>query len=250
MFRAWSLAACWMASTACSGKGEPSTPAPPPPPIDAAPADTVTELGGTDPDKYLDPDPDPSHRAPAKKPKVRASRPIDITLRSSPTGATAFVDNVEIGTTPTFWFGESDGRNHEFTFVLRGHGVARYKFVPVQSGTVHAKLEPVLDGSEKTGIPKPPATSGVGAVKPPDTVLVPKPPGHGATGNGGPGAGASGNGTAGNGAAGNGAAGNGAAGSGSNTGSSGATQGGGAGSFGGPPPALTGSGGSKIGPQP
>jgi hypothetical protein len=173
----------------CSSKGEPPTQQPTPPPVDAAPADTITEIGGNDPDRFVDPD--PTHRVPAaKKPRVRPARPIDIMLKSSPSGATAFVDGVAIGPTPTYWYGDSDGKEHEFAFSLRGHGVGRYRFVPIQSGTVHARLAPM---TEDTPIDPTKAPGGgtprrpLDTPKPPDTVLTPNPnAGNGTNGSGNP----------------------------------------------------------------
>jgi hypothetical protein len=83
---------------------------------------------------------------------ARASRPIDIVLRSSPPGATAAVDGVPIGSTPTYWSGEANGREHEFTFVLPGYAFARYRFVPITSGIVHARLD-VLTDDVDAGVP-------------------------------------------------------------------------------------------------
>jgi hypothetical protein len=69
------------------------------------------------------------------------ARPIDVTLHSTPPGAQALVDGVFVGVTPTFWNGQADGREHEFVFMRRGHVTARYRFVPVTSGVIHARLE-------------------------------------------------------------------------------------------------------------
>ncbi len=78
--------------------------------------------------------------------------PIDITLRSSPPGATASVDGVVVGATPAYWSGTADGHEHEFTFVAPGHAVARYRFVPITSGVIHARLERVAE-EPSTGAP-------------------------------------------------------------------------------------------------
>jgi hypothetical protein len=89
---------------------------------------------------------------PARQGAARASRPIDIVLRSSPAGATAAVDGVPIGPTPTYWSGDANGREHEFTFVLPGYAFARYRFVPITSGVVHARLEVLTDDTD-AGVP-------------------------------------------------------------------------------------------------
>lgn len=171
----------------CSSKSEP--PPETPPPADAAvPLDTITEIGSTDPDRFLDPD--PARRTPATKPqRNRPARPIDIILKSSPPGAEAAVDGVSVGRTPAYWYGDADGREHEFTFVMHGHDTARYRFVPIQSGTVHAKLD-VVDNPppvDPVTAPKPTNPSltdptpapldtpkPVDAPKPPDTVITPE----------------------------------------------------------------------------
>ncbi|HEY0986761.1 MAG TPA: hypothetical protein VGD80_06895, partial [Kofleriaceae bacterium] len=70
----------------------------------------------------------------------------------SPPGATAAVDGVPIGPTPTYWSGDANGREHEFTFVLPGYAFARYRFVPITSGVVHARLE-VLTDDVDAGVP-------------------------------------------------------------------------------------------------
>ena len=73
-------------------------------------------------------------------------------LKTSPAGAEVRVDGVMIGLTPKFWFGESDGNEHEFTFTRRGYAVGRYRFVPVQSGIIHAQLEPIGEDNPDAGI--------------------------------------------------------------------------------------------------
>ena len=84
------------------------------------------------------------HRPPS--PEGRHPRhPIDVILRSTPSGAVAAVDGVRLGNTPAYWSGEADGREHEFTFELPGFAMARYRFVPITSGIVHARLVHVAD---------------------------------------------------------------------------------------------------------
>lgn len=167
----------------CSSKSEPAPEPPPPPPPADAPVDTITEIGANDPSRFTDPD--PAHRpVPATKPRNRPTRPIDIILKSTPTGAQASVDGVVVGRTPAYWYGESDGREHEFTFVLRGHAVGRYRFVPIQSGTVHARLEvvsyetpdagvdPVTSPTQPSFTPDP-TPAPLDTPRPPDTVITP-----------------------------------------------------------------------------
>lgn len=78
-------------------------------------------------------------------PSGRAAHPIQITLRSSPPGAAAAVDGTPVGPTPAYWAGDADGREHEFTFDLRGYALARYRFVPITSGVIHARLDPIAE---------------------------------------------------------------------------------------------------------
>jgi len=61
-------------------------------------------------------------------------------LRSTPPGAIAAVDGVPVGPTPAVWEGSTDGRPREFTFVLPGYSIARYRFIPMQNGVVHGTL--------------------------------------------------------------------------------------------------------------
>ena len=102
-----------------------------------------------------------------------ASRPIDVTLRSTPPNAEAAVDGVPLGTTPAYWSGVADGREHEFTFALPRHAVARYRFVPITSGVVHARLEPIAEeidagvGPEPASVVTPPVITPSAIVPPP-----------------------------------------------------------------------------------
>lgn len=92
-------------------------------------------------------DPGPTALAPAWRPPsepARRVRTLEITLRSTPPGATAAVDGKVVGPTPAFWRGKATGRSREFTFVLGDHAMARYRFVPTTSGVVHATLKPLL----------------------------------------------------------------------------------------------------------
>lgn len=102
---------------------------------------------------------------------------IQITLHSTPSGATAAVDGVPVGTTPTFWSGAADGKPHDFTFTRPGSAMARYRFVPITSGVIHARLDPIgeevdagVPAVEVTPPPPPPVHT---APPPPPTVIAP-----------------------------------------------------------------------------
>src|SRR5688572_8005439 len=99
------------------------------------------------------------------QPPAREGKPIDVTLRSTPPGATVAVDGAVIGTTPAYWSGKADGREHEFVFTMRGHAIARYRFVPVASGVIHGRLDRIHEETD-AGVP----------AAPPE-VVPPKPPG-------------------------------------------------------------------------
>jgi hypothetical protein len=75
--------------------------------------------------------------APPPKPKLH------IQLRSTPPGAEAAVDGRPAGRTPTVAEIDDDGREHEFTFLLAGYGLERYKTRPIQSGVIHAQMRAV-----------------------------------------------------------------------------------------------------------
>jgi hypothetical protein len=108
-----------------------------------APAPVPDTPGEPSSDSRAEPSPPRSRPA-----APHAAHPIEIVLRSSPPGATAAVDGVPSGPTPTYWAGDADGREHEFTFVLSGYASARYRFVPITSGVVHARLEAVTDEAD------------------------------------------------------------------------------------------------------
>jgi hypothetical protein len=84
----------------------------------------------------------------------RPGRPIDVTLRSSPPGARVSVDGQPLGNTPNYWSGLADGHEHEFLFTLPRHAIARYRFVPVSSGVIHARLDPIAEDID-AGVPPP-----------------------------------------------------------------------------------------------
>lgn len=165
-----------VAVAACSST--PPAPAPPPPPADAA-IDGITEIGSYDPTSGMHLDDDAVGSAVARPPmQRRAGRPIEVTLRSQPPQADVFVDGVPLGTTPAFWMGEANGKEHTFTFRLRGHATAVYRFVPVQSGVVHGRLVPVGPDAEPAGVlppPPPPPEAKRTPPAPPPTVVSPKP---------------------------------------------------------------------------
>ncbi len=97
----------------------------------------------------------------------RAGRPIEIILKSTPTGANVAVDGINLGTTPRLWQGETG--QHEFTFTLPGHALARYRFDVITTGTVHGRLEPVSIETD-AGVPPPEL---VPPITPPSTINDP-----------------------------------------------------------------------------
>jgi hypothetical protein len=166
--------AAWIAmvvSVACSSGSTEPAPQPAPAPRDAAPVPGKTEIG-TAPGLESDPRRDP--RMPREGGKKQPARPIELMLKSTPERAMAAVDGIQIGLTPVYWFGEADGREHEFTFVKENFALSRHRFVPVQSGVVHATLTPVLVDQPDAGVaPAPPAPPPTPPPAPPPTVLAP-----------------------------------------------------------------------------
>jgi hypothetical protein len=161
-------------------------------PIDAgAPPPTaaggVTQLPAFDPDSGFHLDDAPSTRPGGRLPP-REKKVGQILLRSSPTGAMAAVDGVRLGPTPVLWEGLLDGQPREFTFVMAGHALARYRFVPITNGIVHGTLVKITDDKDAgvpeipqvvpppraPGAPPPPAVDA--AVPPTPTVDAPLPP--------------------------------------------------------------------------
>jgi hypothetical protein len=129
----------------------------------------------------------------------RERRPIDVTLRSTPPGAVVAVDGTALGVTPAFWGGYADGHEHEFVFTMPKYAIARYRFVPVTSGVIHARLDPIAEEHD-AGVAPPPE---VVPVQPPPVPASPPPPlltpdaatvgsGSAATGSASPGSAASG----------------------------------------------------------
>jgi len=141
--KSWPAALALVACSACTGKSKEAPPSPPQTVVilDAA-VDGISSIGSYDPGSgaHLD---DDVPAKPAKPDRSKPAQTIDIMLRSSPPGAHVMVDGTPAGTTPTLWVGDANGREHEFTFALPGFAVARYRFVPVTSGVVHARLDRV-----------------------------------------------------------------------------------------------------------
>lgn len=166
--------------TGCSG-GDDAPIKREPPPLLLVPADggvgstAITVPQGVDPSAiHLD---DYGGYRPVPQPPLpqRDRRAIDVTLRSSPPGARVAVDGTAVGNTPAFWSGYADGREHEFVFTLAGHAIARYRFVPVSSGVIHARLDPIAEEPRTdAGVMMPPPE--VVPQQPPSAVVPPAPP--------------------------------------------------------------------------
>lgn len=110
------------------------------PPVDAG----ITQLPSHDPTGAFALDPDPVVR-PGRRDRDRTG--VQLLLRSTPPGAVVLADGVRVGSTPVLWTGDP-GATHEFTFGLPGHAVARYKFVVVSAGVVHARLTRMTSDQE------------------------------------------------------------------------------------------------------
>ncbi|MEO6774395.1 MAG: hypothetical protein ABI467_15470 [Kofleriaceae bacterium] len=149
----------------CSGKSH--APVPAPVPMDARAQQPLGVTGAP-----LEPTRDDQPRPPASN---RPSHPIDVILRSTPNGAEAAVDGLPLGPTPAYWNGTADGHEHEFTFVLPGHAVARYRFVPITSGVIHARLERVPADEVDTRVPVADPTPGIPKLPPVPPVRVEAP---------------------------------------------------------------------------
>jgi hypothetical protein len=150
---------CFVLIAGCSGESGGETKAPPPPMpaylVDAAPEPARTPLPAYDPASgyHLD---DAEGGTEARRPDRAAPRErryLQLMLKSTPSGAIAAVDGKVLGRTPLFWEGEFTGREREFTFVLPGYSMARYRFVPVQDGFVHGRLEKVASDLGDAGVP-------------------------------------------------------------------------------------------------
>jgi hypothetical protein len=115
---------------ACGGKKKPT-----PPQVVPVPIATVAPSAALDARELED-------QAP---PRMSAAKPrLQITLRSSPAGASASVDGRLIGTTPVRWVVEDDGKDHLFEFVLSGFAPWKLRFSPSRDGVIHATMEPTL----------------------------------------------------------------------------------------------------------
>jgi hypothetical protein len=172
------LVAMLLGSAGCPSKDPPRARAQPQLPIDAGVRQlaqgtpVMPPTGSTIATGHLDDEGDPQRHITTGP--NRPARPIDVMLRSTPNGAQAAVDGIVIGPTPAYWNGNADGREHEFTFVLSGHAIARYRFVPISSGTIHARLVPISEDVD-AGVPPPELVPPV-VVRPPDPpapLLVP-----------------------------------------------------------------------------
>lgn len=157
---------------ACGGNRDEDkpAPAPTPAPADAAVIDGITAIGTPDPNAHVDDV--PGAPRPAVRATKRPGRQIEILLRSTPPGAMASVDGLQVGATPTYWVGET-GEEHEFTFSLPKHALARYRFFPITTGTLHARLDPVASDVD-AGVP-PPGLVQPPPIPPPETLVAPAP---------------------------------------------------------------------------
>jgi hypothetical protein len=136
-------------SLACSDENAaPKTKAPGDAVIDAAPAKVEEKVAVPAPSTaspiakgtHLDPS-EVEYQPRAQRPQKRSAPAVEITLRSSPPGAKASIDGIQVGITPTFYELKRDGRAHEFTFAKEGYAVARYRFVATRNGVVHGTLK-------------------------------------------------------------------------------------------------------------
>ena len=144
---------------ACSsGSADPEPVAEPPPVAKPDAQQVAPEPPSSDPiGQHID---DDAPKKPPPSATKHASHPIDITLRSTPSPARVLVDGMLVGLTPTYWSGNADGMPHVFVFIyepprknMQRYAVAQYKFVPVTSGVVHARLEPIASDDKE---PPPP----------------------------------------------------------------------------------------------
>jgi hypothetical protein len=147
-------------ATACSSQKQPeSEPAPSQPVVGSlvrSDAGITAEVLAADGPEGMHMDEEGEERPQSSYPsRSRAGKPIDVTLRSTPSGAQVAVDGTVIGHTPSFWSGVADGREHEFVFTMRGYAIARYRFVPVASGVIHGRLDPIHEETD-AGVPMPP----------------------------------------------------------------------------------------------
>lgn len=173
MSSAWKLIVAALAIGACSGKADSqSRPGPTQVPV-------VADVGVTNAGPIASFDPSVGHldegpnTAPGIRPPARrATRPIELVLRSTPNAARVYVDGEDRGLTPQLWQGETG--EHIFTFVKKDHAMARYRFWAITGGTVHARLDPVAE-EIKPGTPQPPELVAP-PVPPPATLISPDAP--------------------------------------------------------------------------
>jgi hypothetical protein len=150
------LAIAFAIAAACTpndnGNGANNDDDEPPPPLAADGDASPVRAAAEDPAILRDPPDPPETGNPLMRirPQER-SRVLEITLRSSPPGATAAVDGRVVGETPTFWRGKMSPNPREFTFVLADHAMARYRFVATTSGVVHATLLPLTNDAPDAG---------------------------------------------------------------------------------------------------
>lgn len=137
-------AALLVAVAACSGSSDAPRTEPAAAPVADAGADAISTRAV----------PDPGTTSPTRPGPKRPGRAIEIILRSNPPGAQVAVDGTPYGATPQVWSGET-GAEHEFTFTLGGHAMARYRFIPITTGILHARLEPVAEDVD-AGVAAPP----------------------------------------------------------------------------------------------
>ena len=179
MAKKYVLALVATSAAACGGEGGAAS-APPPAPataltgVDAGVAVDagITALPTYDPAAGFALDPDPQPR-PGTRAAARDRRTVQLLLRSTPVGAIAAVDGVRLGPTPVLWDGEA-AVPHEFTFVLAGHALARYRFAPITGGVVHGRLVKISD--EVTPALPPAIEPPHAAVRPPPPPAPPPPP--------------------------------------------------------------------------
>jgi hypothetical protein len=140
------------AACSSSGSGDPPPTPAPQHPSDAGVIDGITSIGSYDPASGRHLDDDVPRTAVQHQKSNRPAKPIDVVLKSTPAGAMAAVDGSPIGYTPTLWQGDADGREHDFTFEKPGHTLAHYRFIPIASGVVHARLVPIADDRLDAGV--------------------------------------------------------------------------------------------------
>ncbi len=150
---------------ACGGNDEaPAHKRPEPEPLVAIDAGPTVGIRPHDPSMHLD---DVASKVPPRTTPKRIDRRVELLLRSTPSNARVFVDGAELGRTPQLW--EGPAGQHEFTFVLADHALARYRFHVITTGVVHAPLVAVVQESD-AGVPPPEL---VPSIAPPPTVVSP-----------------------------------------------------------------------------